>query len=207
MTETREKPEEGGAGTELEDEVRTAADKSPNEDSQPADLDMPSGDEAGADEDDASDSKDESATPEKSEEILERYTRLRADFENFRRNSRRELDLRWQVARIDLISEMLGPLDDLARVTDWEADSDAGASFLEGVRLVLKKMHDVLARTGVEEVDAQGELFDPNTMEATMKAEPPSEDDEGRVQMVLQKGYTLRGKLVRPAMVSVYASD
>ena len=78
---------------------------------------------------------------------------------------------------------------------------------MEGVDLVERKFSRALEEAGVEVVDPGGEDFDPNTMEAMMRVPTESEDDDDTVANVFQRGYTLKGMLIRPARVSVFKSD
>ena len=78
---------------------------------------------------------------------------------------------------------------------------------MEGVDLVERKFFRALGDAGVEVVDPVGEAFDPNTMEAMMRVPAEAEEDDDTVAMVFQRGYALRGVLIRPARVSVFKHD
>ncbi|MCY3943798.1 MAG: nucleotide exchange factor GrpE, partial [Gemmatimonadetes bacterium] len=111
---------------------------------------------------------------------------------------------RWDLAQAELVGRLLDPLDDLLRVTALEPESASVEAIVEGVEMVERKFLQVLEEAGVEIVDPLGEPFDPNTMEAMMRVPPESDDLEDTVERVFQRGYALRGHLVRPARVSVY---
>lgn len=134
----------------------------------------------------------------------DQHLRLAADFDNYRKRTEDRLRQRWNSARADLVSHLLDPLDDLLRVTALEPETASVEAIVEGVDLVEKKFFRVLEDAGVEIVDPGGEAFDPNTMEAMMRVPAESEDDDEVVAQVFQRGYTLKGLLVRPARVSVY---
>lgn len=134
----------------------------------------------------------------------DQHLRLAADFDNYRKRTEDRLRQRWNSARADLVSHLLDPLDDLLRVTALEPETASVEAIVEGVDLVEKKFFRVLEDAGVEIVDPGGEVFDPNTMEAMMRVPADSEDDDEVVAQVFQRGYTLKGLLVRPARVSVY---
>ena len=141
---------------------------------------------------------------EERDRYRDRHLRLAADFDNFRKRAEDRLARRWDNAQADFVSRLLDPLDDLLRVTALEPESASVEAIVEGVDLVQRKFLQVLEEAGVEIVDPLGETFDPNTMEAMMRVSPESDDLEDTVERVFQRGYAFRGRLVRPARVSVY---
>ena len=166
---------------------------------------------------DTPDGPDRSGEPEHmdEEEAVERlraerdksrdqHLRLAADFDNYRKRTEDRMRQRWNSARADLVSRLLDPLDDLLRVTALEPETASVEAIVEGVDLVERKFFRVLEDIGVEIVDPAGETFDPNTMEAMMQVPAESEDDDETVAQVFQRGYAMKGLLVRPARVSVY---
>ena len=135
----------------------------------------------------------------------DRHLRLAADFDNYRKRSDERMRTRWERAQADLVSRLLDPMDDLLRISELGPETSAAAdAVLEGAALVERKFFRILEEVGVEVVDPQGEPFDPNVMEAMMRAPADSEDDDDVVERVFQKGYVLKGQLLRPARVSVY---
>lgn len=134
----------------------------------------------------------------------DRHLRLAADFDNYRKRTEDRLGQRWDLAQADLVARLLDPLDDLLRVTALDPESASVEAIVEGVEMVERKFLQVLEEAGVEIVDPLGEPFDPKTMEAMMRVPPESDDLEDTVERVFQRGYALRGHLVRPARVSVY---
>ena len=140
--------------------------------------------------------------------LKDRHLRLAADFDNYRKRTEDRLRQQWDRAQADLVSRLLEPMDDLLRVTALEPENKSSVdSIVEGVDLVERKFFRALGDAGVEVVDPAGEPFDPKTMEAMMRAPAESEEDDDTVAMVFQKGYTLRGLLIRPARVSVFKSQ
>lgn len=138
----------------------------------------------------------------------DRHLRLAADFDNYRRRSETEMRQRWTRAQADLVAQLLEPLDDLLRIADWGPETKTSAeAVVEGAGLVERKFFRVLEEIGVEVVDPSGDPFDPNTMEAMMRVPAGSEEDDDVVERVFQKGYVLKGQLLRPARVSVYKAD
>ena len=135
-----------------------------------------------------------------------RYLRATADLENVRRRAKRDVE----DARIDastkVLKEMLPVIDSLERglqhaeSTGAASGSDGGV--LEGVKLVLRQFAQALERCGVTYIDAVGKPFDPNLHEAISQI-PTDEVPPGSVAQVLQKGYTINGRLLRPSMAVV----
>jgi molecular chaperone GrpE len=135
------------------------------------------------------------------DEYLDALQRLKAEFENYRKRvSREQADF---VARAGerLVKQLLPVLDDLERALE-AASQHEEAALEDGVRLVHRSLADALAKEGVVEVETDG-AFDPHTQEALLAQ--PSEADEGTVIQVLQKGYKLGERVLRPARVVVSA--
>lgn len=143
------------------------------------------------------------------QELNDRHLRLAAEFTNYRRRQEAEMTQAWGRAQSDLLRRFLEVLDDLQRVSGLDPADEAVSveSIVEGVDLVERKFHRALEDAGVEVVEPDGELFDPETMEAMMRVPAESDEDDDRVAQVLQKGYVLKGHLVRPARVSVYKAE
>jgi molecular chaperone GrpE len=132
----------------------------------------------------------------------DRYLRLAAEFDNYRKRIERERTEAWGRAQADLAGRLLDPLDDLERVTQHAGGSTVEA-LLEGVQLVERKLRATLATAGLETVDAEGAPFDPNSMEAVAMVGTDSRDEDDVVSDVFQRGYTFKGTLLRPARVRV----
>lgn len=143
---------------------------------------------------------------EEFDELNDRHLRLAAEFTNYKRRVETErLDM-WARAQADMVRQFVDALDDLQRVGSWQADTTTVEALVEGVDLVERKFHQALEAAGVEVLDPAGEKFDPNTMAAMMRVPAESEEEDDIVQDVMQKGYMLKGHLVRPAGVSVKKS-
>jgi molecular chaperone GrpE len=137
------------------------------------------------------------------QELNDRHLRLAAEFDNFRRRSHAQLGESGTRAQASLVSGLLDVLDDFHRVAHLEPHETNVESLLEGVRLVEQKFNRALEEVGLEEIEAQGSVFDPNSMEAMMKEPAESEEEDETVSRVLQKGFRFKGHLIRPARVSV----
>jgi len=144
------------------------------------------------------------ALREEFEDLNDRHLRLVAEFNNFRRRSEQERLSAWARAQADLVGRLLDVLDDIQRVADLDLSNATVETIMEGIDLVERKFLRQLEEAGVETIDPDDEIFDPERMEAMMRV--PTEDDDhvDRVAQVFQKGYALKGTLVRPARVSVY---
>jgi molecular chaperone GrpE len=130
----------------------------------------------------------------------DRLLRLAADFDNFKKRAARERQEYVALANERLLQELLPVLDDLERALA-AAEQHEEAQLEEGVRLVHRSLASLLAREGVEEIDTEG-AFDPHVHEALL-AQPSAEADSGSVLGVLQKGYRIGSRVVRPARVIV----
>lgn len=145
----------------------------------------------------ASDAAD---TAEAEEEALNaRYLRLMADFQNFKRRTEKEKNDIYAFANEKIISELLNVIDNFERAL---AAGNADDSFYKGMEMILKQLQGVLDKAGASEIKALGEDFDPNFHSAVM-TEDSTEYESGKVTAVLQKGYILNNKVIRPAMVKV----
>jgi molecular chaperone GrpE len=138
-------------------------------------------------------------------ENWDKYLRAAADLENYRRRAKRDLDDARAEAKQRVLKEMLPVVDNLERaLTHAEEAGKAGdlAGIVDGVRLVLRQFGTALERTDVTPVDAIGQPFDPNLHEAISQVET-ADKPAGTVVSVLQRGYKLGDRLLRPALVVV----
>src|SRR5215510_7288163 len=137
------------------------------------------------------------------DEIYDRLLRKQAEFENYKKRIDREKSEFMQFASAELMKELLGVLDsfDLA-IRNADKEGAAGANTLRGVELIHKQLQDTLARFGLKPVEAKGKKFDPNFHQA-VSTQPANDVEENTVIDEMRKGYTLNGRLLRPAMVSV----
>jgi len=133
------------------------------------------------------------------DELFDRLQRLAAEFDNFRKRSAREAAATIERANERLVKELLPVLDDLGRALEAAAEHEE-AKLEEGVRLVHRSLADLLAKEGLAEIETDGK-FDPHVHEALLSQ--PSDAEEGSVIEVVQKGYKLGDKVLRPARVVV----
>jgi molecular chaperone GrpE len=141
------------------------------------------------------------AAEAKAEEHLNDLKRLAAEFENYRKRAARDQQSLVARAHERLVKELLPVLDDLERAL-VAADEHEEAKLEEGVKLVHRSLEEVLRKEGLQEVSTDGK-FDPHVHEALLSQ--PSDEEEGAVIEVLQKGYRLGDRVLRPARVVVAA--
>lgn len=147
---------------------------------------------------------DEAATKELTETVAkyrEQIQRMQAEFDNFRRRARKEKEDMRATAAADTIERLLPVVDNFARALG-ASESASLESFSEGVRMIHNQFLHLLRDAGLEPVEAKGLPFDPNRHEA-VGVDSSGEHPENHVVEVLQEGYSLKGKLIRPAMVKV----
>jgi len=137
--------------------------------------------------------------PQENLEYKDRYMRTLADFENFRKRSEREKTEFYKYALAGLLRDLLPVLDNFDRALDHAGDGD---DFHRGVLLIYKQLYDILTKRGLKPIEQSGVPFDPKIHEAVVSEEDPSVPSH-TVIAILQKGYFLHDRLLRPAMVKV----
>lgn len=133
----------------------------------------------------------------------DKLLRMVAEFENYKKRTRREWELHQKRANAELIKDILGILDDFERA--FEASDEAGDHFRSGINLIYSGLLEVLGRAGLTEVEAEKLEFNPQYHEAMGEMES-DEVEEGYIAQVVQKGYKLHDQLLRPAKVIVAKS-
>lgn len=140
---------------------------------------------------------------EEQQALQERFLRLAAEYDNFRKRTERERTESWIRAQAELVRKLIEPLDDLQRVADYTVEGTAIETLLEGVQMVERKLLRALEGAGMEVIDASGQPFDPTLHEALMTAPASDPEEDDSVGEVFQKGYGFKGVLLRPARVQV----
>lgn len=135
------------------------------------------------------------------DESTERLKRLQADFDNFRRRTRQEKEELSNIVAQSLILELLPVLDNFERAMAAGNSQDA-AGIRSGVEMIYRQFSNGLEKNGLTPIQAVGEAFNPERHEAVMRVED-SDKEEGTIIEELQKGYIVRGKVIRPSMVKV----
>ncbi len=139
------------------------------------------------------------AAASQEEDFRDRYVRTLADFENYRKRSEREKDDFRRYALVGVIRDLLPVIDNFERALEHAEEGD---EFHKGVALIYKQLFDVLQRHGLKTIADSGVRFDPNIHEAVVREEDPSVPSH-TVVAILQKGYFLYDRLIRPALVKV----
>ncbi len=137
------------------------------------------------------------------DEYLDALQRLKAEFDNYRKRVARDQQELAARAHERLVRELVPVLDDLERALEAAAEHEE-AKLEEGVRLVHRALADALAKEGLAEIETDGK-FDPHSQEALLSQ--PSDEEEGTVIQVLQKGYKLGDRVLRPARVVISAGS
>ena len=136
---------------------------------------------------------------EKAQSYLGSWQRAAADYQNFKRRVDQEREELSRLASAALIINLLPLTDDLERALQNVDARLAGLTWVDGIRLIHRKFQALLEMNGVTEIEADGQTFDPTVHEAVMFGE----GEDGKVTSVVQKGYKLGGRVLRPAMVVV----
>lgn len=144
-----------------------------------------------------SEDKNEDKAPEEDGDA--KYLRLMADFQNYKKRVEKEKTDLYSYANEKIMTELLEVLDNFERALSHDESADG---FKEGMEMIFKQLYGVLEKAGLAEIPALGEDFDPNVHNAVM-TEETEEYESGKVSGVMQKGYTLNGKVIRPSMVKV----
>ncbi len=159
-------------------------------------------DEKESENSDASQEEEPAAEQSEEDEALNiKYMRLMADFQNFRKRSERERSEIYARANESIVTELLEVADNFERALSDETAGDE-EGFRKGMEMIFTQFKDVLSKSGLAEIEAEGKQFDPNFHNAVMM-EDTDKVESGQVSEVLQKGYTLNGRVIRPSMVKV----
>ena len=130
------------------------------------------------------------------------YTRKLAEFQNFTKRKENEVAEMRKYASEEIVVKLLDNIDNLERAVDASKESQNFDSLIEGVNMILNNLKNLLTEEGVEEIEAAGKEYNPYEHKA-MITENKEELDDNMVVQVFQKGYKMKGKVVRPAMVTV----
>ena len=132
-------------------------------------------------------------------EEKDKYLRLLAEYDNYRKRSQKEKEAAWNNAKAETVKELLPVYDNLERAVQQETADEA---YAKGVQMTMNQLKTVLEKLGVTEIPAKGETFDPNVHNAVMHMEDETLG-ENVVAEVFQAGFKLGDKVIRPSMVKV----
>lgn len=142
------------------------------------------------------------ALEEERDKLKDQLLRTAADFDNFRKRSRKDVEQAERRGRESILRELLPVIDNLGRAVQASEDAADVAAVREGVEMVLKLFEDTAARIGLTRVESVGQRFDPNIHDAFQQL-ATAEHAPGTIVQEYQPGYMLGDKLLRPAMVVV----
>ena len=137
------------------------------------------------------------------EEKKNQYLRLQADFENFRRRTRQEKEELGDVVTQTILKDMLPLLDNFERAL--ASDNKDSDGFHKGVEMIYNQFAETHKKHGLEYIETEGKKFDPNFHQAVMRIQNPDLEDD-TIVAELQKGYIVKGRVVRPSMVQVVSN-
>jgi len=142
---------------------------------------------------------------QKCEEYLAIAQRIQADFENYKRRNKDAIANAYRDGTLDTIGTLLPVLDNLERALESckNSTSEEGKAIFKGIEMVIKQFVDIMAKMGIEEIEALNKPFDPNYHNAVMQVEAENEEQKNKVVEVLQKGYKQKDRVIRYSMVKV----
>ncbi|MGE9312800.1 nucleotide exchange factor GrpE [Niabella sp. CJ426] len=135
-------------------------------------------------------------------ESKDKYLRLAAEFDNFRKRTAKERIELFQTAGKDIITDLLDVLDDVDRASK-EVEESSDAHLKQGVSLIFNKLKNILQSKGLKAMEAKGVAFDPELHEAITEIPAPAEGLQGKIVDEISKGYYLNDKIIRHAKVVV----
>lgn len=142
----------------------------------------------------------------KSKDYLNQLKYLQADFDNYRKRMVREFQEVSQRSNEKLIASVLNVVDDLERAIETGKKIDSAGALLEGVEMVYKNLYAILEREGLTRIEAVGKPFDPNMHEILAKV-PTDDHEDGIVIEEARKGFTFKGKVLRPSVVMIASKE
>lgn len=140
------------------------------------------------------------------DENYNRFLRMQAEFDNYKKRVVREREELYYTSLERVVSDILPIVDNMERAIAAFKKDNLDSNYVEGVDMIYKQLFSVLEKNGLKEIEAEGKDFDPNIHHAVMQVEGGAEE-ENKVKAVLQKGYYLGSKVIRPAMVQVVVNS
>ena len=189
------------ATEELKTETSDSIDNNMENETTSKEDEQPESSESSEDNASEATAEDNSKKAETEENNDAKYLRLMAEFQNYKKRVAKEKSDIHSYANEKIVTELLEVLDNFERALATDNSTDV-EGYAQGMKLIFDQLLGVLTKSGLVEVKALGEEFDPNMHNAVMTADS-EEYDSNKVCSVLQKGYTLNGKVIRPSMVTV----
>ncbi|WP_182200531.1 nucleotide exchange factor GrpE [Paraliobacillus salinarum] len=153
-------------------------------------------------EDESTSNQEMEALQKEKNELYEKMLRIQAEYDNFRKRTQKEKEADRKYRSQSLITELLPVVDNFERALNTEVQDDSTKSFIEGMEMIYRQFNQALLNEGVEVIETVGTEFDPNYHQAVMQVEDDQYDSNIVVEE-LQKGYKLKDRVIRPAMVKV----
>lgn len=185
--------------TAAETAEKTAAEEKKEPESKPAEKKEPEKEEPKKAEPKKEEAKKEPAAEDKLRDANDRYLRLMAEYDNFRKRSQKEREAIYGDIKADTVTKFLPVYDNLVRAL---ANSTEDEAYRKGVEMIMTQFDETLKKLGVTEIDSVGKKFDPNLHNAVMHVDDETKG-ENEVVEVFQKGFMLGDKVIRFAMVKV----
>ena len=189
------------ATEELKTETSDSIDNNMENETTSKEDEQPESSESSEDNASEATAEDNSKKAETEENSDAKYLRLMAEFQNYKKRVAKEKSDIHSYANEKIVTELLEVLDNFERALATDNSTDV-EGYAQGMKLIFDQLLGVLTKSGLVEVKALGEEFDPNMHNAVMTVDS-EEYDSNKVCSVLQKGYTLNGKVIRPSMVTV----
>ena len=189
------------ATEELKTETSDSIDNNMENETTSKEDEQPESSESSEDNASEATAEDNSKKAEAEENGDAKYLRLMAEFQNYKKRVAKEKSDIHAYANEKIVTELLEVLDNFERALATDNSTDV-EGYAQGMKLIFDQLLGVLTKSGLVEVKALGEEFDPNMHNAVMTTDS-EEYDSNKVCSVLQKGYTLNGKVIRPSMVTV----
>ncbi|WP_163537798.1 nucleotide exchange factor GrpE [Gracilibacillus sp. YIM 98692] len=136
------------------------------------------------------------------DELQDRLLRVQAEYDNFRKRTKKEKEADLKYKSQSIVTEILPVLDNFERALQVQIEDEAAKSVVEGLEMVYRQLKTVLENEGVKEIETENQTFDPHLHQAVMQVEKEGYESNQIVE-TLQKGYQLKDKVIRPAMVKV----
>jgi len=154
-----------------------------------------------ADTDSSSEDDELQILEQEKNDLSDKMIRIQAEFTNYKKRTQKEKEAASKYKSEDLATELLPVIDNFERALQVE-ETEETASLLEGIKMVYGQLQDALKSQGVEAMETEGAEFDPNMHHAVMQAEDEEQESNIIIEEV-QKGYMLKDRVIRPAMVKV----
>ncbi|MGX0124622.1 nucleotide exchange factor GrpE [Staphylococcus hominis] len=205
MTEKDESVKNNTEHTEENENVKNEASSSNDVENNPSEEELNNESTSEHDNEDKNDqSKDEEIQQLqlKANENEEKYLRLYAEFENYKRRIRNENETNKKYQAQPVLTDILPTIDNIERALQIEGDDESFKSLKKGVQMIHESLLRALKDNGLEEIESEGQEFDPNFHQAVVQDDNP-DFNSGKITQELQKGYKLKDRVLRPSMVKV----